>query len=106
MNESRSSHFVQRQRTLELRCTKEQFHEFWMLYPKKKGKRMAQRNYMKLPKDLHDGIILALKAQLPSMKKTEARFIPYPATWLRDERWEDEVELSETERLLKKYGQD
>lgn len=77
--------------------TTDRFDEFWAAYPKHRGKKDAQRAFRKVrPSDV-DKILSALEAQ----KRTwnDPQFIPYPATWLNGERWEDEMpqEKSTTE---------
>jgi hypothetical protein len=72
----------------------EQFDEFWATYPKKRAKRDALNVWLRL--DFSDGlfekIIAAVAAQKKSAewKKEGGQFIPYPATWLRKGRWDDE----------------
>jgi len=71
------------------------FISFWKIYPKKVGKKPAQKSFEKINPDkkLFEQIITALKTQ----KKTEnwlkngGQFIPHPATWLNQERWNDEI---------------
>ena len=69
------------------------FDEFWDIYPRKKGKQKAKETYTRLTKarpELHGQIITGLRKQLPELKERAAQFVPYPATWLSQERWNDE----------------
>jgi hypothetical protein len=67
------------------------FDEFWRGYPRKVGKTAAKKAWAKAVKEVDAAEIQAgLDAQLPAMAKTEARFIPHPATWLNEGRWMDE----------------
>jgi uncharacterized protein YdaU (DUF1376 family) len=71
------------------------FNEFWELYPRKVGKKKAIEAWNKIKQD--DGsierILEALKEQKETKQWQNHRFIPHPATWLNQERWNDEVEF-------------
>lgn len=69
------------------------FDTFWAAYPKKFAKPAAQRAWKKVkPSE-----VPAILASIEYHKKGEhwaafgGQFIPYPATFLRNRRWEDEV---------------
>jgi len=69
------------------------FNEFWSLYPRKIAKATARKAWAKLSAEQQ---LMAAKAidthcQYWSAKETELEFIPHPATWLNQERWEDEL---------------
>ena len=70
------------------------FDRFWEIYPKKVGKEAARRAFAKV-KAPTDTLITAVEAQKhsPQWEKENGRFIPNPATWLNQGRWEDEVEV-------------
>lgn len=72
---------------------------FWEAYPRKIGKKAAQRAW-KRSKDKPDIsiIIEAIERQKTSDQwlKDCGRFIPHPATWLHQGRWDDET----TERMV------
>lgn len=73
----------------------ERFDRFWEAYPKKIGKGDARKVFKKLKPSaqLTEHMISAISAQ----KRTDlwtregGKYIPNPATWLRQERWEDET---------------
>ena len=71
------------------------FDEFWAAYPNKKAKEPARKAFNKLK--LQDGefadILTALSAHKQSTQwtKDNGQFIPLPATWLNQRRWEDEL---------------
>lgn len=71
------------------------FDEFWTLYPRKVSKKQAHKTWEKLKPDeiLFKEIISGLEKQIMSeqWQKDEGRFIPHPATWLNQERWNDEI---------------
>ena len=70
------------------------FDAFWKAYPKKKAKADAEKAFkaLKVDGDLLSVILSALDEQKKSAdwKKAEGQYIPYPATWLRGKRWNDE----------------
>lgn len=71
---------------------KDGFMEFWAAYPRKIGKDAAWRVWQKRrPNTALIGIILdALVKQQEWLMREEGRFIPNPATWLNQGRWQDE----------------
>lgn len=70
------------------------FNEFWSAYPRKQGKKNAERAFIKLTPDesLLGEILAALdwQKQSASWTKENGQFIPLPATYLNGRRWEDE----------------
>ena len=82
----------------------ERFEIFWAIYPKKKSKQAALTAWKKLKPDeaFKQKIIAAVQKQKqwPEWQKDNGQYIPYPATWLNQRRWEDEgiVKATETPR--------
>ena len=72
------------------------FDAFWSVYPKKTGKEAARKAFKKIPKSAQSLLVPAVEAQKKSRQWMEenGRFIPNPATWLNQGRWEDEVQTS------------
>lgn len=70
------------------------FEEFWEVYPNKVDKNKACELWEKLAPDeaLKKQMIAAVKQQAKSDKWTKdgGQYVPYPSTWLRRRRWEDE----------------
>lgn len=70
------------------------FDEFWAVYPNKRDKSKARELWQKLVPDeaLKKQIIAAVKQQARSEEWTKdcGQYVPYPSTWLRRRRWEDE----------------
>jgi hypothetical protein len=69
------------------------FDEFWSLYPRKIAKATARKAWQRLTAEQQ---LMAAKAidthcQYWKSKETELEFIPHPATWINQERWEDEL---------------
>lgn len=74
---------------------KEQFASFWEKYPKKVGKAVAEKAWNKLAPNevLFEQIMDALGVAVycDQWKRDNGQFIPHPATWLNQRRWEDEL---------------
>ena len=68
------------------------FTEFWKAYPKKVGKGEAHKAFVKVPKSAWTKLIPAVEQQKQSQQwqKDDGRYIPNPATWLNQGRWDDE----------------
>lgn len=75
----------------------QQFNIFWDLYPKKRDKKEALAIFLSLKpsEELFKAIIEAVELQKHSKQWEDKQYIPYPSTWLRGKRWEDEISLSE-----------
>ncbi len=70
------------------------FLDFYHLYPKKVGKPKAFESWRRI--NLTNGLFekimaaVALQAKSKQWTKDGGEFIPHPATWLNQERWNDE----------------
>lgn len=75
------------------------FDRFWAVYPNKTGKGAARKAFAKIKGVPVEKMIDAVEKQKQSRKWTEenGKYIPNPATWLNQERWEDSVEVVKTE---------
>jgi hypothetical protein len=77
--------------TIDKNKEREQFDEFWAIYPKKVDKTQAVRMFRRVLnrasfEEILAGVIrLANDPNLP----TEKRFIKNPATWLNNDGWEE-----------------
>lgn len=71
------------------------FDVFWTAYPRKQAKGAAIKAYARLraDDDLQAAMLAALRRQADSddWKRDGGKWIPYPATWINDRRWEDEL---------------
>lgn len=68
------------------------FDDWYSRYPRKVGKGQAAKAYRAARKKTdHTTLVERLVKHLPAWEKEDTRYIPYPATWLNGERWEDEV---------------
>ena len=82
------------------------FARFWEVYPRKVGKVVAEKAFLKcvdgLPEEgaaeLVDRMIDAVRSQSRSAQwQDDERFIPHPSTWLNQHRWEDETAIDPIE---------
>ena len=71
------------------------FDAFWAAYPKKVGKGEAKKAFDKAKVSV-EVLLRALEAQKLSdqWKRDNGRYIPNPATWLNQGRWEDDLSVS------------
>lgn len=73
------------------------FEEFWLVYPRHVGKGEALKSWRKIrpSSTLKDTILAAVIQQKESADWTreQGRYIPHPATWLNQSRWDDDVRL-------------
>ncbi len=71
------------------------FDEFWQEYPKKKAKDDARIAFAKRKPDreLLARMVAAIREQVKTVdwQKDGGQFIPHPATWINDGRWQDET---------------
>ena len=89
------------------------FNQFWSAYPKHIAKQSAVKAFEKLKPDekLLEAMLKAIEMQKESKQweKDGGAFIPYPATWLNQHRWEDELPQEETDnvflQMLQEEGQ-
>lgn len=77
------------------------FERFWAVYPKKVGKKEAYKAFKKANKPVQL-LIAAVNDQLDSdmWTKENGRFIPNPATWLNQGRWDDQVKRGTSNPFL------
>jgi len=72
---------------------REDFLFFWDAYPRKVGKGAAEKSWKKTEKSRPplERILQVLSWQIrqPQWLSDNGKFIPHPATWLNQKRWED-----------------
>lgn len=80
------------------------FNQFWAAYPKHIAKQSAVKAFEKLKPDekLLEAMLKAIARQkeCKQWEKDGGAFIPYPATWLNQRRWEDELPQVETDNVF------
>lgn len=71
------------------------FAAFWDAYPKRVAKKDARKAWFDIaPTDAQVVLMIAAlewQREQPGWLKDGGQYIPYPAGWLRDERWTDEA---------------
>ncbi len=72
------------------------FGRFWAKYPKKVGKQAAKKAFHRVNLPV-ETLLSAIERQKGSIQwsKENGQFIPNPATWLAQGRWEDELQTKE-----------
>lgn len=85
------------------RTTREQsdaFEAFWSLYPRHVAKDAARKKFEVVTRRTAPAVVMAgLRRWLSSADLSDPKFIPHPATWLNQGRWEDEPEQAEPVQL-------
>ena len=73
------------------------FDEFYAKYPRKIARKDAQKAWNQLRPSEREAALDAIDDHVAAWNaaETEKQFIPYPASWLRAARWEDEIEVVE-----------
>ena len=88
------------------------FEKFWALYPKKRSKGDARKAWEQhVIESIHAEKIfktINLFKEHDDWKRDNGKYIPYPATFLRREMWEDETEIEVKEEkkqsIAEKFG--
>ena len=79
------------------------FPDWWSIWGKKKAKGDAEKAYKAaVPKKIsHDDLMAKTRAYWDHVKAsgTDLTYVPYPATWLRAEQWDDDLGPSQAPRL-------
>lgn len=72
------------------------FDTFWRKYPRKVARKVAMQSFAKLPLDEQEMALDALDTHIEywKLKETATEFIPHPSTWLNQQRFYDELELT------------
>lgn len=73
---------------------RDSFKKFWDLYPRKIGKGAAEKSWIKIDPRLESEIMSAVSKQRSCEQWKDPKFIPHPATWLNQRRWEDQLEAT------------
>lgn len=86
-----------------------QFDKFWQAYPKKVSKKQAQKSWKKINPslELFEKILKALEMvkHTEQWKKDNGKYVSYPATWLNQERWTDEINMMQDNKMAIKEEQ-
>jgi len=80
------------------------FLTFWSAYPRKVGKGKAWESWQKMKPPLSDTLKVVEKYKhTPGWTKDSGQFIPNPATFLNQKRWEDEPGSMRKELLSERF---
>jgi len=77
----------------------QQFELFWQLYPRKAGKKAARKAWLDINPD--DAMVLIITKAIGIANQywqhqgISLNHIPHPATWLNEERWDDEFAIEQ-----------
>jgi len=76
------------------------FEQFYEKYPRKVAKKVAQKAWDRLTESEKREALQALDTHIQYWKatNTEKEYIPHPATWLNQGRWDDEIEIPEVKK--------
>jgi hypothetical protein len=87
--------------SLPKRAIDEEFLEFYTDYPNKKAKKAALKAYQKARTEAsHQEIMEGLSRAKASRQWKDPQYIPHPATWLNQGRWEDQEVISRKQEAL------
>ena len=80
--------------TTKVTNTNQQFEDFWSLYPRKIGKRTAEKAFGRAlkratPKEIMGGLTCQVKVWRQT--GADAKYIPHASTWLNRDGWLDEL---------------
>lgn len=91
-NPTKPNETEQRRTKKETSTRSADFETFWKAYPKKIGKQAAKKAFDKVNIPV-ETLVSAIRRQECSAQwsKDNGQYIPNPATWLNQGRWEDEV---------------
>lgn len=86
----------------------ERFERFWAAYPRRKGKDAARKAWAKRKPD--DDLVMVMLSSIEAQQASDQwqrGFIPYPATWLNEGRWQDDVDpVQPAQTMTEKYSRD
>ena len=74
------------------------FDDFWKVYPKKRARVVAEKAWMRLKLSDEEAVQVIEKVKefcrSDDWQRDGGQYIPYPATFLNQQRWEDEMEVA------------
>lgn len=89
--------------TIYKQDNKELFESFWEVYPRHDARSKAEDVFAEalLKVASVEVLITAARAFREVMRDTPAKFVPLAATWLRDERWLDDLGVDDGDWMLR-----
>lgn len=78
------------------------FDHFWMTYPRREAKKDAQKAWAQMTPGQKFAAREAIGVHVRYWNAAgrSKQYIPLPATWLRGERWTDELEMPEPQDAM------
>lgn len=79
-----------------MKMTKEQeqgFIQFWTFWQKRVAKADAMKAWMNINPKEYAAIFAAVPVHFQQQSWKDHTYVPYPASWLRGRRWEDEIAI-------------
>ncbi len=75
------------------------FEIFYKAYPKHKSKNTALKAFIRAYKELPllEELLLILERHKKTRQWQDSQFIPYPATWINQKRWLDQITTEDTQ---------
>lgn len=75
------------------------FEQFWVAYPRKEAKKDAMKAWTVMTPEQQFAAAHAVPVHVRYWNAAgrTKQYIPLPASWLRGERWEDELEMPSTQ---------
>ena len=67
------------------------FDDFWLLYPRRVARRDAMKAWAQMTAAEQMAAVVAMADWRRVWATKDRDYLPYPATWLRGGRWEDEL---------------
>jgi len=99
-NENGNDNEINIQPPNPLRGNDERFETFWSAYPRKTGKEAARKAWKKakVNNELFNRIMKSIEIakQCDQWNKDGGQYIPNPATWINQGRWDDEYRMTES----------
>jgi len=78
------------------------FDEMWAAYPKKANKKQAREIWKRQKLDkIADQIIRDIQARIKTRQWANPQYIPHPGTYLKNERWKDELQQAGADSPIK-----
>ena len=78
----------------------ENFEIFWkLLLGRRVNKKIAKEVYMKIKTDITPQVVAERFNKL-YLLTNEEKYVPHPERWLRNERWNDELDESKIEKKI------
>jgi len=87
--------------TISITSNTSHFEDFWSVYPRKVGKAMAKKAWLKMVRseDVQRAIAENIEQRVLQGEWSDVKFIPHPSTYLNQERWEDDLHTNAQSKM-------